>query len=406
MLYQDLLNIQEEVSLDPKEKRIPSESAGNELAIGIPKERSQEEKRVSLIPSAIRTLIQKGHKVFVERGAGLESHYPDEDYTSNGAFIVYSQEELYNKSGLIVKILPPTEEECVLMKEKQVLISALNLGTLRKSFFKHLTEKKVTGIGFEYIETLAGDKPVVKVLSEIAGMMSIQIASRYLESDKRGRGILLGSIAGVPPATVVILGAGTVGESAARTALGTGAQVMILDKDITKLRQVEHNLNRQVVTAVSNQYYLNKAVRFADVLIGAISSRGEKIPWIVTEEMVKSMKPGSVIIDISIDQGGCVETSRPTTPSNPVFVRHGVTHYCVPNINSLVSRTSSNALTNTLLPLILELGEFPDIHSALWKNLPLRNGAYLYKGYTTKKPLMDLYDIPFQEIELLLAGGI
>lgn len=404
MMYQDLLNIQEEVVLTPQEKIRIFDPARNELAIGIPKERSQEEKRVSLIPSAIRTLIQRGHKVFVERGAGLESHYSDEEYTSNGAFIVYSQEDLFSKAGLIVKIQPPTEEECNFIRDKQTIISALNLGTLRKNYFKSLTEKQVTGIAFEYIEDQNGDRSIVKVISEIAGMMSIQIAARYLESDKKGRGILIGAIAGVPPATVVILGGGTVGESAARAALGMGAQVMVLDRDINKLRHIEQTLDRKVITAISNHYYLNKAVRFADVLIGAISVRGEKNPYIVSEEMVKAMKPGSVIIDVSIDQGGCVETSRTTTPSNPVFIKHGVTHYCVPNVASLVSRTSSSALTNALLPFIMELGDHPDINTALTKNYPLRLGTYLFRGFCTKSGLTDLFGVPYRDIDSLITG--
>ncbi|NUQ81410.1 MAG: alanine dehydrogenase [Bacteroidetes bacterium] len=403
MLYKDLLNIQEEVVLSPQEQIRIFDPARNELAIGVPKERTSEERRVSLTPPAIRTLVQRGHKVFVERGAGADSHYSDDEYASAGAFIVYSPDELFNKSTLIVKVLPLTEEECSLIKPNQVVISALNLGTLRKNYFRTLIDKQVTGIAFEYIEDQARELPVVRVLSEIAGMMSIQIAARYLESDKKGRGILLGAIAGIPPATVVILGAGTVGESAARSALGAGAQVMILDRDLGRLREVDQRLDRRVVTAISNMHFLNKVVRFADVLIGAIAVRGQKNPYIITEDMVKAMKPGSVILDISIDQGGCIETSRPTSMSNPVFVKHGITHFCVPNINSFVARTSSTALTNALLPFLLDIGDQPDMNTALWKNLPLRNGTYVYRGYCTKTSLTDLFSVPFRDIELLLS---
>lgn len=405
MQYHDLLNIQQDVVLDPKEQLKILEHSGNQLSIGIPKERQNEEKRVALIPSAIQTLVQRGHKVFVEKGAGTESHYSDEEYIKNGAFIVYSPDELFNKSKMIVKVQPPSDEECNYIQEKQIIFSALNIGTIRKNYFKILQEKDATCIAYEYIENLHGELPIVKVLSEITGALCIQIAARYLESVNKGRGILLGGIAGIPASTVVILGAGTVGEFAARSALGNGAQVIILDRDVTKLREIESKLDRRVTTAISNQYYLNKVVKFADVLIGAISLRGEKNPYIITEEMVKTMKPGAVILDISIDQGGCIETSRPTSFSNPVFIKHNVTHYCVPNISSAVSRTASNALTNTLTSYILEIGDHANINSALWKNLTLRNGTYLYKGFSTKRNLTDLFGIPYRDIEILLTEG-
>jgi len=406
MLYQDLLNIQEEIALDPKEQSKFLDHALNELSIGIPKERLHEEKRVALIPSSIQTLVQRGHKVFVEKGAGTESHYSDEEYIKSGAFIVYSTSELYSKAKLIVKVQPPSEEECTYIQNQQIIFSALNIGTIRKTYFQTLQQKQVTGIAYEYIENSQGDLPIVKVLSEITGALCVQIAARYLESVNKGRGILLGGIAGIPSATVVILGAGTVGEYAARAALGNGAQVIILDRDISKLREVEAKLDRRVTTAISNQYYLNKVVRFADVLIGAISLRGEKNPYLISEDMVKSMKPGAVILDISIDQGGCIETSRPTTYSNPVFIKHGVTHYCVPNIPSIVARTASNALTNALIPFILDIGDHNNINTALWKNLTLRNGTYMYKGFCTKRNLTDLFALSYRDIEILLTESI
>lgn len=403
MQYHDLLTLQQEITLDPKEQRKILEQSSHQLSIGIPKERQHEEKRVALIPSAVQTLVQRGHKVFVEKEAGAESHYSDEEYIKNGAFIVYSPSELYNKSKLIIKVQPPSEEECSYIQPKQIIFSALNIGTIRKNYFKTMQEKDVTCIGYEFIENAQGELPIVKVLSEITGSLSIQIAARYLESFNKGRGILLGGIAGIPPATVVILGAGTVGEFAARAALGNGAQVIILDRDIGKLRDIDSKLDRRVTTAISNHYYLNKVVKFADVLIGAISLRGEKNPYIVTEEMVKTMKPGAVILDISIDQGGCIETIRPTSFSNPVFVKHHVTHYGVPNISSSVARTASNALNNTLISYVLEMGDHVNIKSALWKNLTLRKGTYLYKGFSTKRNITDLFGIPYQDIEILLS---
>jgi alanine dehydrogenase len=264
----------------------------------------------------------------------------------------------------------------------------------------------VTGIGFEFIKDSDGTYPIVRMMHEIMGSMSIQIAARYLESSEGGGGLVLGGISGVPPAHVLILGAGVVGEWAARTALGFGARVTVLDTDLGALRALEHFLDRRITTAVANEQYTRRFVRSADVIIGAIVRGGTRSPVLVTEDMVASMRNGSVIVDAVIDQGGCVETSRPTTQSSPTFVSHGVVHYCVPNIPSNAARTATDALTNVLVPYLIEIGESESINEALWKNEGLRNGTYVYRKHLTKKTLSSLFGMAHRDIELLIASGI
>ncbi|MCS7082954.1 MAG: alanine dehydrogenase [Bacteroidetes bacterium] len=374
--------------------------------IGVPREIAHEERRVSLVPYAVAVLVANGHQVFVEKDAGRLSRFGDRDYVEAGAEIALSAEELYEKSDLIVKIAPPTEEEWSLLRDGQVLISALHLGVTPSEFFRALVERNVTGIGYEFIQDTDQSFPLVRMMHEIAGSLSVQIAAHYLESPQGGQGIVLGGISGVPPATVVILGAGTIAEYAARTALGFGAQVVILDDNLSALRRIENALDRRVITAMANTEYIARAVRSADVLIGAVMRSGYRAPIWVTEEMVASMKPGSVIVDVVIDQGGCIETSRPTTLSQPVYVEHGVTHYCVPNMPATVARTASLALTNVLLPLLLEIGEAGSLNDALWRSVSLRTGTYVYRRYVTKKHLASQINLPHRDIELLIASGI
>jgi alanine dehydrogenase len=376
------------------------------LRIGIPREVSNEERRVALAPSGVSALVADGHQVFIEKGAGKMAHFNDERYIEAGAEIVDAASDLYASSNLIVKVGPPSGEELNFLQEKQILISALHLGNTAPDFLQRLMELNVTGIGFEFIRDPDGTLPIVRMMHEIMGSMAVQIAARYLESDEGGKGVMLGGISGVPPSTVLILGAGVVGEWAARTALGYGAHVIVLDTDLSALRALEHYLDRRVTTAIATEQYLRQAVQSADVMIGAMMADGMRSPVVVTEDMVRSMKAGSVIVDAVIDQGGCIETSRPTSHSEPVFRKHDVIHYCVLNMPSNAARTATYALTNVIVPYLMQIGQAGSINEALWGNAGLRNGTYVYRRHLTKKSLATMFKMPYRDVELLIASGI
>ena len=376
------------------------------LRIGVPREMSNEERRVALAPSGVEALVASGHEVYVEQGAGEQAHFTDNEYAEAGADLSYTPEDLYSKSNLIAKVGPPVEKELDLLQEKQLLISALHLGNTGPDFLRCLMDLGVTGIGFEFIRDSDGTLPIVRMMHEIMGSMAVQIAAHLLESAGGGKGVVLGGISGVPPSTVVILGAGVVGEWAARTALGYGAHVIVLDTELGALRSLEHYLDRRITTAMASAQYLRQAVPSADVLIGAMMSDGQRAPMLVTDEMVATMRAGSVIVDAVMDQGGCVETSRPTTHSEPTFREHDVIHYCVPNIPSNAARTATYALTNVLVPYLLQIGEVGSINEALWRNVGLRNGTYVYRRHLTKKSLATMFGMPHRDIELLIASGI
>ena len=376
------------------------------LRIGVPREIVNEERRVAISPAGVALLIAEGHEVFVEAGAGTQARFLDNEYMEQGATIVASPAELYGQSNIVVKVSPPSADELEMLQEHQILISALHLGGIQPAFFRRLMELRITGIGFEFIKDHDGSFPIVRMMHEIMGSMAVQIAARYLESGTGGPGVMLGGISGIPPAHVVILGAGVVGEWASRTALGYGAQVTVLDNDLSALRALEHYLDRRIFTAMASEQYVRRAVIEADVVIGAMMHSGYRAPLLVTEDMVAAMRPGSVIVDAVIDQGGCVETSRPTTHSEPTFVEHGVVHYCVPNMPSNAARTASDALTNVLVPYILEIGDCGSINEALWNNDGLRTGAYVYRRHITKKSLATMLGMPYRDIELLIASQI
>ncbi|MCB0717283.1 MAG: alanine dehydrogenase [Bacteroidetes bacterium] len=401
-----LQGIKIESGLLTMEKRARVGERKQSLRIGIPGEISNEERRVSISPSGVGTLVANGHEVAVERGAGNGANFADSEYSEAGAEILDSVSELYARSNLIVKVGPPNRDELGYLQEKQVLVSALHLGETSPDFLQRLMDLGVTGIGFEFIRDPDGSLPIVRMMHEIMGSMAVQIAARYLESDEGGRGTMLGGISGVPPSNVVILGAGVVGEWAARTAIGFGANVVVLDSDLSALRSLEHYLDRRVTTAMATDQYIRNAVVSADVIIGAMMSAGNRSPILVTEEMVGSMKSGSVIVDAVIDQGGCIETSRPTTHSHPVFRMHDVIHYCVPNMPSNAARTSTYALSNVLVPYLLDIGEVASINEALWRNPALRSGTYVYRRHLTKKSLATMFGMPHRDIELLIASGI
>jgi alanine dehydrogenase len=400
----DIGNIEFELGAKTLERWLIKPEKTMLIVLGIPRERAQDERRVAISPPGVQILAEHGIKVVIEESAGKFCNFTDFDYSEAGALIVNSPEELYSQANVIVKVSPPQPEELSLFMPGQMLISAVHLGTVSNHMLKSLLDKNITALGFEFIETRDGELPIVRTLSEIAGSLAIQTAAKYLETGYGGSGILLGGIAGVPPAHVTIIGAGTVGLFAAQDALGLGAQVTVIDKEINRLRRFEAFFNRHLVTAIANDHYIAQLAKMSDVIIGALSPRQKISKPLVSEQVVKSMKPGSVIIDVSIDQGACFATSRHTSHTNPIYVKHGVTHYCVPNIPSAVAKTASFALTNTLLPFLLKLTEHETVSDILWKSHSLRKGTYMFKGYITKKIVSELTDLPFREIDMLLAA--
>jgi alanine dehydrogenase len=388
-------------ALMPQEEMLEVARKNNSLSIGIPKETSFQENRVSLTPDAVALLVINGNEVIVETGAGEGANFQDRDYSEAGAKIAYSTEEVF-KANIILKVEPPSIEEIAMMTGKQFLVSALQLTIQPENYIKTLMAKKITAIAFDFIKDSEGMYPVVRAMSEIAGNTSILIAAELLANN--GMATMLGGIAGVAPTEVIILGAGTVGEFAARAAIGLGASIKVFDNNIYKLKRLQNNLNMPVYTSVIAPGILKEALRTADVAIGAIRSVKGRTPCVVTQDMISQMKFGSVIIDVSIDQGGCFETSRVTNHSNPTFKSYGVTHYCVPNIASKVSRTASSALSNTFSPLLLEVGESGGFEEFLRFNPGVRNGVYIYNGILTNKFLGESLQLPYQDIELLMAA--
>ncbi|TNE73491.1 alanine dehydrogenase [bacterium] len=398
-------NIAIDFGLKTLEKRLSKTNSQISLKIGVPREQAANEHRLSITPSGATILTANGHEVYVEQGAGKQANYSDQDYADAGAHIVYSTEELYKKSELISKVAPPNAEETKLLQRNQILLSALHLGNQKVDFFDYLISQQITGIGFEFIQDASHTFPIVRMMHEITGLLSIQIATHYLETRQQGQGILLGGISGIPPAVVVILGAGIIAEYAARTALGYGAQVFVLDNDLAQLRHLENTLDRRVITAVANPSYISSAIKQADVVIGAVMEEGHRAPCWVTADMVSQMKPGTVIVDTVIDQGGCIETSRQTTIAKPTYTEYGITHYCVPNIPSTVARTSTVALNNVIVPFLIDIGDQGGIEQALWNNVALRNGTYSYRKHITKKSLSEMFDRPYREIDMLIASA-
>ena len=373
----------------------------NQIIIGIPKETSFQEDRICLSPESVGVLTSNNITIFIEEGAGLGANFSDSDYSENGAIVV-SSSDVYKKSNLILKVEPPTIEEVKLMKENQILISALQIKAINKNYLQRLLDKKITAIAFEYMEDEVGEISIVRAMSEIAGNTSILIASEYLSNVNDGKGLMLGGISGVPSAEVVILGAGTVGEFASRAAIGLGASVKVFDNHLYKLRRLKNNLNSNIYTSTLQPKLLSKSLRRADVVIGALRGDFGRTPCVVFEDMIKQMKERSVIIDVSIDQGGCFETSKLTTHSNPIFINHEVIHYCVPNITSRVARTASNALSNILLPMVLNILKFNNFESCLKEFKGLKKGVYIYNGILSNKNVSIWYDLDYENINSLL----
>ena len=385
-----------------QESMLAVETRKRKLFIGLPKETSLQENRLGLTPEAVLHLVTEGHEVMLESGAGEPSKYSDHDYSEAGATIAYSTEEVF-KADIILKVAPPTLDEIELMRPGQTLISALQMGTMTPEFINALARKKVNAIGFELIKDPSGARPVVRAMSEIAGSTVMLVAAEYLARSNEGKGIILGGITGVPPSQVVILGAGTVAEYAARAAIGLGAEVKVFDNHLYKLRRLKHNLGTQLYTSTLDTYALSQQIRRADVVIGALAVEEGRIPFMVPEQMVASMAAGSIIIDISIDQGGCFETSELTTHSKPVFRKYDVVHYCVPNIASRVPRTATNALSNIFTPILQDISQQGGINEALFTNEHFRSGVYIYKGSLTNAAIAKKFNMRYKELGLLIA---
>jgi alanine dehydrogenase len=392
------------LGLEPKESPVMVANRSSKLYIGIPRERNFQEDRIGLTPESVRTLVANGHRIVIETNAGAHSHFYDTDYSEAGAEIADSREEVY-KADVIIKIAPPQLDEIDLMQRNQTLISPIHLPTMQREYLTKLMDKKITALAFEYTKDQAGFFPFVRSMSEIAGNSAILIAAEYLSNANEGKGILLGGVSGVPPAKVVILGAGAVGTFAARAALGLGAIVSVFDNNVYKLQRLQERINARVFTSIISPSILEEELKTADVALGAIHSKKSRTPIIVTEEMVSRMKAGSVIIDISIDQGGCFETSAITTHANPTFKKYDVTHYCVPNIGSRVSRTGSYAFSNILMPILLHCGELQGFKGLIFEDAGIRNGIYLYNGNLTNEHLSKLFQIKNTNLELLFAAN-
>jgi len=390
-------------SIAPQEALMKVRKKNYSFFIGLPREISMQERRISLTPDAVALLVNNGHEIWVETKAGEGAKFTDKDYSEAGAKIVYSPEEVY-KANAILKIEPPTLEEIELMKPNQVVISAVQMGNCKEEYLHALVKKKIIALAFEFIEDKVGSMPIIRAMSEIAGSSAMLIAAEHLSTVSGGKGIMLGGITGVPPTKVVIIGAGTVAEFAARAAIGLGAEVQIFDNHIYKLRRIKHILGHHIYTSTIDTVTLSDSLKTTDVLIGALRPEKGRIRYVITEEMVSQMQRNSVIIDLSIDQGGCVETSELTTHDRPVYMKHGVIHYCVPNVASRVAHTATAALSNIFTPTILRAAEEGGIEEMIFSHKWFMKGVYAYKGSLTNETIAKRFNMKFKNIELLLAA--
>lgn len=386
--------LEETLEILPKKKKI---------FIGIPKETAFQENRIALTPEAVAVLVNDGHEVLVEHNAGEGSFYFDSDYSEAGARIVYDKKELY-KATTIIKSAPISEDEIELLQPNQVIISPIHLPFLKADMLEQFIKKKIIAIAFDSIKDDSGTYPIVRSMSEIAGSSAILNAAKYLSNVHGGKGVLLGGISGIPPAKVLIIGAGVVGEFAARTALGLGASVKIFDNSIYRLMRLQNNIGHRVFTSVLEQVTLSEELAIADVALGALKPVNGVTPVVVTDEMVSNMKAGSVIVDVSIDRGGCFETSRVTTHENPIYRKYDVIHYCVPNIASGVSRTASRAISNVLMPILQQSADMGGFEGVIQAKSGIRNGVYLYKGCVTNAPIAKRFNFKYTDLDLLLTS--
>lgn len=391
--------------LIPQEEALAVATKPSKIFIGIPKESTFQENRISITPEAVDLLVNNGARVLIESKAGEGSHFYDTDYSEVGAEIVYDRKDVF-QADVILKSAPVTKEEIKLLNLNQTLITPIHLPTLEVDTLNQMMLKRVTALATEYIRDSAGNFPIVRSMSEIAGIASVLVGSELLSNRQNGKGVLFGGITGVPPATVIILGAGTVGEFAAQSALGLGAQVRVFDNSLYKLKRLQHAVGHKVYTSILREDILSAELKTADIVIGAIHSKSGRTPIVVTEQMVSHMKAGSVLIDVSIDQGGCFETSEVTNHDKPYFKKYDVLHYCVPNIASRVPRTASTAISNVLTPIIMESGNQGGFDKLLYNDINLRHGVYVYKGACTNYHLSNKFKLKYTDLNLLFAASL
>lgn len=390
-------------SYETLEETLDVKPKGAQLHIGIPKETAFQENRIALTPDAVSVLVSNGHQVTLEHNAGEAAHFADRDYSEAGARIVYERQEVY-KAPVIIKSAPVIEEDLPLLQFNQMIVSPIHLSVLKAELLQKMMEKRITAISFENLKDDSGNYPIVRGMSEIAGSAVMLIAAQYLSSANHGKGVLLGGISGIAPTKVIILGAGIVGEYAARAALALGASVKVFDNSVYKLKRLQNNIGHRLWTSVIEPRMLAKQLKTCEVAVGALASQTGRTPIVVTEEMVSSMRKGSVIIDVSIDRGGCFETSEITTHESPIYLKYGVIHYCVPNIPSGFARTASQAISNVLMPLLLEAGEEGGFEKLIWHNVHLRSGIYMFKGALTNFYLSERFGIKYTDLNLLIAS--
>ena len=398
-----LKSLAREAAMIPQEEMLEIGRKKQSLYIGIPRETEFQEQRVALVPEAVGLLVSNGHRVIIETNAGSKANFSDNDYSEAGGEIVYSAKEVYN-ADMILKVTPPSNNEISMMKHKQILFSALQLTVQPGDALKKLINKKITAIAWDYIEDEEGVFPIIRSMGEIAGTTSILIAGELMSNANDGKGLMLGGAAGITPPEVVIIGAGTVGQYAAQAALALGVSVKVFDNSVARLRRLQRDMGQRIFTSVIQPKVLAKALKRCDVAIGALRVPHGRTPCVVSEDMIKDMKESAVIVDVSIDKGGCFETSRLTNHKQPTFKKHDVIHYCVPNIASRVPRTASLALSNIFSPLVLEMGEMGGCREMIKKDPGFRSGVYIYQGKLTSEILGKVFDLPYKNIELLLAA--
>lgn len=390
-------------SYETLEETLDVKPKGTQLHIGIPKETAFQENRIALTPDAVGVLVTNGHKVVIEHNAGEATHFRDKDYSEAGAKIVYDKAEVF-KAPILVKSAPVVDEDLPFLQYNQQIFSPIHMSVMKASLLEKMMEKKVTGISFEALKDDSGTYPIVRSMSEIAGSAVMLIAAQYLSSANHGKGVLLGGISGIPPTKVIILGAGIVGEYAARAALALGASVKVFDNSVYRLKRLQNNIGHRLWTSVLEPRILSKQLKTCEVAVGALGSQGGRTPVVVTEEMVSNMRPGSVVIDVSVDRGGCFETAEITTHEHPIFLKYGVIHYCVPNIPSGFARTASQAISSVLMPLLLEAGDEGGFENLIWHKVNLRSGIYLFKGALTNFHLSQRFDLKYTDLNLLIAS--
>jgi alanine dehydrogenase len=387
--------LEETLDIPPKAER---------MLIGIPRETAFQENRIALTPDAVGVLVSNGHEVMIEHDAGAGSHFKDKDYSEAGARIVHDKVTVY-QCPILVKSAPVTEDDLSLLQFNQLIISPIHLSVMKSSILAKMMEKRITAISFENLQDDSGSYPIVRSMSEIAGSAVMLIAGQYLSSANHGKGVLLGGISGIAPTKVIILGAGIVGEYATRAALAMGASVKIFDNNIYRLKRMQNNIGQRLWTSVMEPRLLAKQLKTCEVAVGALSSASGRTPMVVSDEMVSNMRPGAVIIDVSVDRGGCFETSEITSHEKPVFTKYGVIHYCVPNIPSGFSRTASQAISNVLMPLLLQAGEEGGFEKLVWRRAHLRNGLYLFNGALTNYHLSQRFQLKYTDLNLLMTSS-